>query len=153
MRRTKKTISSTKPSSAFPAEPDMVPVPVAALRALGVLGLLIHTISSMPSFDNDSFKDGSLLTFGSVLHSRAEPYEIRGVHGGRKKRYIVEREEPSSCSKEVICLPTLGNIIKDCKCQKCPIGVPALDGKSCQDNCPQVIITLKAAKTPSNATN
>ncbi|KAF2824662.1 hypothetical protein CC86DRAFT_395146 [Ophiobolus disseminans] len=33
-------------------------------------------------------------------------------------------------------MPTLGEIIKDCKCQKCPTGVPAVGGSSCQDNCP-----------------
>ena len=42
--------------------------------------------------------------------------EIRGVYGGRKKRYIVERAAPA-CSKECkekpICMPTLGEVIKE----------------------------------------
>jgi hypothetical protein len=126
------------------------------LRALGLLASLLHAISAMPSFDHGSFNDGSLLTFGSILHPRSEPFEIRGVYGGRKKRYIVEREAPSSCSKEckekVICLPTLGNIIKDCKCQKCPTGVPALDGKSCQENCAKGTITVRMLMTSPNTT-
>ncbi|KAH8711914.1 hypothetical protein GQ44DRAFT_626345 [Phaeosphaeriaceae sp. PMI808] len=74
-----------------------------------------------------------------MLDSRSGPFEIRGVYGGRKKRYIVEREETAcfrTCKEKPICLPTLGEIIKDCKCQKCPTGVPALDGGSCEENCP-----------------
>jgi hypothetical protein len=117
--------------------------PGAVLKSLCLLWLLAQTAFSMPSFDHGSFDDGSLLAFGSVLHPRSEPYEIRGVYGGRKKRFIVEREEPSSCSKEckekIICMPTIGMILKDCKCQKCPTGVPTIDGKSCQDDCPQGI--------------
>jgi hypothetical protein len=103
--------------------------------------LCIGVALSMPSFDHGSLHDGSLLTFGEVLTPRAGPFEIRGVQGGRKKRYIIERQEPNTCSKKCtqkpICLPTLGQIIKDCKCEKCPTGIPALDGMSCQDNCPE----------------
>lgn len=96
----------------------------------------------MPSFDH-----GSLIPLGGVLQPRSFPLEIRGVYGGRKKRYIVEREE-AACSKECkekpVCLPTLGEIIKDCKCQKCPTGVPALDGKTCEENCSQGMVTSLA---------
>ncbi|KAH7346963.1 hypothetical protein BKA66DRAFT_614464 [Pyrenochaeta sp. MPI-SDFR-AT-0127] len=89
----------------------------------------------MPSFDHSS-----LLPLGSVLNTRSLPFEIRGVYGGRKKRYIVERDEAAcsrECKEKPICFPTLGEIIKDCKCQKCPTGVPALDGNTCEENCPQ----------------
>ena len=92
----------------------------------------------MPPFNHGSFDSGSILPLGGVLNVRSEPLEIRGVYGGRRKLYIVERDEDSACCKEkVICLPTLGQIIKDCKCQKCDKGVPALGGSSCQDNCPE----------------
>ncbi|KAF2824666.1 hypothetical protein CC86DRAFT_296063 [Ophiobolus disseminans] len=92
----------------------------------------------MPSFDHGSFDGASLLPLGGILNARSEPLEIRGVYGGRKKRYIVERQESSACCKEkAVCLPSLGQILKDCKCQKCPTGFPALGGTSCQDSCPE----------------
>jgi hypothetical protein len=126
-------------SPKFPEEHDMASSSV--FKVLTCLSLLIGTALSIPSFDHGSFDDGSFLALGSFLHPRSEPFEIRGVYGGRKKRYIVERQEPSACPKECkqkpLCMPTLGEIVKDCACQKCPTGIPALDGKSCQDNCPQ----------------
>ncbi|KAH5220169.1 hypothetical protein HBI25_187400 [Parastagonospora nodorum] len=106
-----------------------------SLRLLAPLLLLTYVCHAMPSFDH-----GSLSPLGSVLNPRSFPIEIRGVYGGRKKRYIVERDAPA-CSKECkekpICIPTLGEIIKDCKCQKCPTGVPTLDGNNCEENCPK----------------
>tara|TARA_R110002003_G_scaffold9_5_gene392 strand:- start:25449 stop:25853 length:405 start_codon:yes stop_codon:yes gene_type:complete len=112
------------------------------LKALVCLYLLTRTTFSMPSFDHGSFDEGSLLRLGGILYPRSEPFEIRGVYGGRKKRYIVERDEPSACSKECkekpICMPTLGEIIKDCKCQKCPLNsIPGIGGSSCEENCPE----------------
>jgi hypothetical protein len=121
----------------------------ALLRALTCLCLLTGTTLSMPSFDHGSFDDGSLLRLGGSLTPSTGPIEIRGVYGGQKKRYILEREE-AACSRECrekpICLPTLGEIVKDCKCQKCGTGIPALDGNSCQDDCPDgTAIILKLA--------
>jgi hypothetical protein len=96
---------------------------------------LAGTSFAVPSFDHTS-----LSSFGSVLSPKTFPMEIRGVYGGRKRRYIVERDEPA-CSKECRnkppCFPTLGEIVKDCQCQKCGTKVPTLDGKNCEDNCPQ----------------
>lgn len=109
-----------------------------ALKILSSICLLAELTSSMPSFDHGVFDDGALLPLGGILAPRSEPIEIRGVYGGRKKRYIVEREETSKCCREkVICFPSIGQILKDCKCQKCPTGFPALGGTSCQDNCPE----------------
>jgi hypothetical protein len=113
----------------------------SVFKVLTCLCLLTRTALSIPSFDHGSFDDGSFLALGSFLHPRSETFEIRGVYDGRKKRYIVERQEASACSKECkqkpLCMPTLGEIVKDCACQKCPTGIPALDGKSCEENCPQ----------------
>jgi hypothetical protein len=110
---------------------------IPMFKALVCISLLASPTFSMPSFDHGSFEGAALLALGSVLKPRAEPFEIRGVYGGRKKRYIVERDEPRSCCKEtLICWPSVGMILKDCKCQKCPTGFPALGGNSCQDNCP-----------------
>lgn len=107
------------------------------VRLAASIMLLTGLTYGMPSFDVAPF-----LSSGGIFMPNTFPMEIRGVHGGRKKRYIIEREEPS-CSKECkekpICLPTLGEIIKDCKCQKCGTGVPALDGSSCEENCPEGI--------------
>jgi hypothetical protein len=104
-------------------------------QLLSCMLLLAGTSLAIPSFDH-----ASLSPFGNVLSPRTFPMEIRGVYGGRKKRYIVEREEPA-CSKECrnkpLCFPTLGEILKDCKCQKCGTKVPTLDGSNCEDNCPQ----------------
>jgi len=60
--------------------------PDAVYKALVHLFLLVHTTQSMPSFDHGSFDSGSLLALGSVLNPRSEPFEIRGVNDGRKKR-------------------------------------------------------------------
>lgn len=114
---------------------------ITILKPMACLYLLIGIALSIPSFDHGSFDDGSLLPIRGAFMPRAAPFEIRGVQGGRKKRYIVEREEPSACSKECsqrpVCLPTLGEVIKDCKCKRCVSGIPAPDGKSCQENCPE----------------
>ena len=108
----------------------------ALLRALAIFCLLAGTTLSMPSFDTGSFEDGSSLNLGGILTPRSGPFEIRGVYGGRRKRYIVERQE-KCCKVKVFCKHTLGQFINDCKCEKCPNGFPALDGKSCNENCPE----------------
>jgi len=112
--------------------------PDIVLKALVCLGLLAGTTVSMPSFDQGSFDSGSILPLGGILNARSDgPFEVRGVYGGRKKRYIVERKE-ACCKNKPICLSVVGEFIKDCKCTKCPAGkVPAPGGASCQDNCPQ----------------
>lgn len=123
-------------------------------KALVSLCLFMGSTISMPSFDHGSFDSGSILPLGGMLNTRPQPLEIRGVYGGRKKRYIVERDEPNACSSECrnkpLCLPTLGQIIKDCKCQQCPTGVPALDGKSCQDNCPDGTLVIPVHSPHTN---
>ncbi|KAH7090486.1 hypothetical protein FB567DRAFT_617949 [Paraphoma chrysanthemicola] len=44
----------------------------------------------------------------------------------------------SECKEKVICFPTLGEIIKDCKCQKCPLNsIPGVGGNACEENCPE----------------
>lgn len=109
------------------------------------LSLTVTTVAmpSMVQFSNDT---GSVSSVHDMLDARSDPLEIRGVYGGRHKRYILERADAGSCSRECkekpICLPTFGEIIKDCKCQKCPTGVPALGGDSCQDTCPEGTVTL-----------
>jgi hypothetical protein len=117
------------------------------LKALAMVCLLVGTTLSMPSFDSGSFDDGSLLNLNGILTPRSEPFEIRGVYGGRKKRYIVERKA-ACCRQKPLCLPTLGQFIKECKCEKCPTGIPALDGLSCTENCPEGTVTTLDPAAP-----
>lgn len=106
-------------------------------KTLLIFCLLARPSHSMPSFDHGSFDSASVLALGSVLNPRSEPFEIRGVYGGRKKRFIVQRDEPSSCCKgKVTCIPSIGQILKDCKCSKCPPGLFPAFGTDCQDKCP-----------------
>jgi hypothetical protein len=118
-------------------------VTITLLRALSFLCVFVGTTVSRPSIDYGSFDDGSLLPLGSMLHARSEPIEIRGVYGGRKKRYIIERDETAKacrrkCSsdadklKKTMCLLPKMWSSKKCKCIKCALG-----RKTCDDECPK----------------
>jgi hypothetical protein len=98
----------------------------------------VSRILALPSLDHTSFDDArKLRALGSMRDPSIGDLVIRGVHGGRKKRYVIERQDNRKCCRGKICLSVMGEILdKDCKCRKCPTGVPALDGKICQDNCP-----------------
>ncbi|KAH7109472.1 hypothetical protein B0J11DRAFT_499781 [Dendryphion nanum] len=100
---------------------------------------LISQIFCGPSVSAPEFNGLNLIPYGGIKAPSTGHLEIRGVLGGRKKRYIFKREEPGrACCREKFCLSLLGEILdKDCKCQKCPIPkVPELSGKDCQDECP-----------------
>ncbi|KAI8935008.1 hypothetical protein NX059_008674 [Plenodomus lindquistii] len=94
----------------------------------------------MPSIDHIPIDRLSMWNPHKELRASFAPLEIRGVYGGRKRRYVIERAEggscPRECKKKIVCLPTLGEVLNDCKCRKCPTGFPALDGKSCAEKCP-----------------
>jgi hypothetical protein len=60
----------------------------SAYKTLVIFCLLARPTQSMPSFDHGSFDSASVLALGNVLNPRSEPFEIRGVYGGRKKRYV-----------------------------------------------------------------
>jgi hypothetical protein len=127
-------------------------VSTAILRALGYLCVFFGTTVSRPSTDYGSFDDVSILPLGGMLHARSEPIEIRGVYGGRKKRYIIEREEPSKACKikcsglvdtvqKAKCFPPKYWNKKKCKCEDCPLG-----RKVCNDDCPKgtaIILDIK----------
>ena len=115
-------------------------VTITLLRALSCLCIFVGTSVSRPSIDYGSFDDGSILPLGGMLHARSEPIEIRGVYGGRKKRYVIERApapNPKACcvngkkEKEKCKAPKTWNSRK-CKCLKCAVGK-----KDCDDECPK----------------
>jgi hypothetical protein len=107
------------------------------LQLLALSLLLSGATRAIPSIEHDALDDRGILPLGGVLDPSAQHLEIRGVVGGRKTRYILEREEKKKCCRKKLCLSVMGEILdKDCKCKKCPTGVPALDGRSCQDACP-----------------
>jgi hypothetical protein len=111
--------------------------PITVLKSLSWLVLFSKNFAVLanPSADSLSPLDSHAL---SLLHARSSPLEIRGVYNGRKRRYIVERQDDSrKCCKEKLCLTLMGQILdENCKCEKCVTGFPALDGKSCQEDCP-----------------
>lgn len=109
-------------------------------RRLGVLAFLIIVVPifAIPPVDRGGLIGRDILPMGGILSPRGGILEVRSVYGGRKKRYIIEQRAKKQCCREKICLSIMGEILdKDCKCKKCPTGVPALDGKSCQNDCPQ----------------
>ncbi|KAF2749770.1 hypothetical protein M011DRAFT_456536 [Sporormia fimetaria CBS 119925] len=99
-------------------------------------GLLV---SAILSFDHIRFDDlSSAGAMGTLRNPTVGNLVIRGVSGGRRKRYIIKREEDRLCCRDKLCPSVLGQILdRDCSCKKCPTGVPALDGRTCQENCPQ----------------
>jgi hypothetical protein len=120
------------------------------LRALSCLCVFVGTTVSRPSVDYGSFDGDSLLPLGGMLHARSEPIEIRGVYGGRKKRYIIERgTTPNACKKKCnaaeallkskLCFPGTYFDKSDskCKCVKCKAGRP-----TCEDDCEQGNATI-----------
>lgn len=49
----------------------------------------------------------------------------------------LQKRADNQCCKDKFCLSLLGEILdKNCKCKKCTTGVPTLDGKDCQKECP-----------------
>jgi hypothetical protein len=127
-------------------------VTTTLLKALGCLCVFVGTTVSRPSIDYGSFDHGSLLPLVGMHQARSEPFETRGVYGGRKKRYIIEREEPAKAckkkdkkcdtpeevaSKKLLCLPGNGFDIRQCKCVKCKPG-----RATCEDDCEQGIATM-----------
>ncbi|ORY14931.1 hypothetical protein BCR34DRAFT_598835 [Clohesyomyces aquaticus] len=85
-----------------------------------------------------AFDGNSIFSLGGVLNPRTDNYEIRGVHGGKKKRYVIaKRAKGRKCCGSKIYLSVMRETLdKNCKRKKCPTGVPSLDGESCQDKCP-----------------
>jgi hypothetical protein len=127
-------------------------VTTTLLRALGCLCVFVGTTVSRPSIDYGSFDDASILPLGGMLHARSEPIEIRGVYGGRKKRYIIERDEPpKACKKKdkcdfveqqfksKFCIPGtyFDKSDKKCRCVPCKKGRP-----TCADECDQGNATM-----------
>jgi hypothetical protein len=108
--------------------------PGTTLKSLTTLLFFIAPALAVPSIENLSFDSNAL----SLLHARSGPLEVRGVYGGRKKRYLIERQDSTrSCCREKLCLTVIGQILDhNCKCEKCVTGFPALDGRSCQEKCP-----------------
>jgi len=107
------------------------------------LSLAVTTIG-MPMTAPFSIRNGSMISAYDKIDVGSHPLEIRGVYGGRKRRYIIEKAKPGSCphkcKEKPICLPTFGEIIKDCRCQKCLTGVPDPRGNFCQETCPEGMV-------------
>ncbi|KAF2874713.1 hypothetical protein BDV95DRAFT_615994 [Massariosphaeria phaeospora] len=101
----------------------------------------VTPISTIPAISNADLDGFGLLPYGGVVsRSTGTHLEIRGVVGGRKKRYIIERAESKKCCRDKpFCRNLLGEIMdKNCKCNSCGIGkVPNLAGTDCTDDCPQ----------------
>lgn len=111
--------------------------PVVFLKGLAWISLLGGLSFAMPS-SNDGLDLDAILPLHGMLSPRSEPLEVRGVYGGRKKRYIVERAAPTCCTNNMKCNATTGeHLDNDCKCTKCKTGnFPTTDGRSCTDKCP-----------------
>lgn len=107
------------------------------LQALVWVSLLGGSSLAIPS-SNDGLDLNGLLPLNGMLSPRSEPLEIRGVYGGRKKRYIVERAAPTCCSNNKKCNAAIGEYLDNsCKCKKCGPGkFPTADGRLCADRCP-----------------
>ncbi|KAF1999307.1 hypothetical protein P154DRAFT_577029 [Amniculicola lignicola CBS 123094] len=92
---------------------------------------------AIPSISNGGFDGSSLLPYGGILNPSSGRLEIRGVVGGRKKRYIIEREGAKSCCKDKLCKSLLGEILeKNCKCKACPLGQVPFSASQCKNECP-----------------
>jgi hypothetical protein len=100
------------------AKPE-IPTPVPSVSSLpgppSAPGLLRREPDSLP---------GDVIIIDMV----PEPDECKTGHQ--------KRADGQYC-RERICLSVVGEIMdKNWKCKKCPTGVPAIDGKTCQDDCP-----------------
>jgi hypothetical protein len=85
---------------------------------LAALFYLIGSSAAAPSVSEEL--EGSVLPFGAIDNPGSEHLVIRGVVGGRKKRYVIERQEKKKCCREKMCLSLKAEIMdKDCKCKKC----------------------------------
>jgi hypothetical protein len=108
------------------------------LKALIWVPLLGGVSLAMPSSNND-LNLRSILPLNDLLIPRSEPLEIRGVYGGKKRRYIILPRASSTCCKKPKCKATIGEFLdENCKCAKCKAGTfPSIDGLLCTDKCPQ----------------
>jgi hypothetical protein len=114
-------------------------VPKVFLKALVWAPLFGGISLAMPSSNDNGLDLRAILPMNGMLNPRSEPLEIRGVYGGKKKRYIIETRAPRQCCEKKKCKPTIGEFLNDdCKCAKCPAGkFPSKDGRSCLDRCPE----------------
>ena len=94
--------------------------PSKLLHILAVF-LSVRPLLAVPSIVNEDL-NGQLLPFGaSVINSDSDHLAVRGVVGGRKKRYVIERDEERRCCRQKQCLSLKAEFLdKDCKCNKCP---------------------------------
>ncbi|KAF2175663.1 hypothetical protein K469DRAFT_701579 [Zopfia rhizophila CBS 207.26] len=126
---------------------------VGGLQLLSIL-LLAGNSFAAPSFSSGNLDSLSLVPIGGHLDLRglnalnAPSLEIRGVVGGRKKRFVVVRaEEKDACCPDSKCSRAKNEITTkgDCKCKTCPAGTkPNTRGDKCEksepneeDNCPK----------------
>ena len=98
------------------------------VRALIPLLIFINPKSAIPSSSYSDIDNDALLALGGTVFLRAEPLEICGVYNGRKKRYIVDRDERRKCCRDKICLSVMGEILDKDPKGKCP-GDTVLDPK------------------------
>ncbi|KAF1948269.1 hypothetical protein CC80DRAFT_599794 [Byssothecium circinans] len=104
------------------------------------IGLLLHTTSAAPSISSSNLESLSLASIRNLdLRDLNGPgstanLEIRGVVGGRKKRYVIARQVSSTNNQKDMCCVNISKADctnnkpkgylrrSDCSCQLCPNG-------------------------------